>query len=115
MAAVVQPALSGMSWERIEEMLRQHCVLNDIAHELTVASRELREISRQLRYANADLRELLQETLLNALSRSEHRKDQAPSASVCATFMTPSWASGITRSSRARVSGGKDQRKPGKL
>ena len=76
MAAAVQPARSGMSWERIEEMSRQHRALSDIADELTVTSRELREISRKLRYANADLREFLQETLLNALSRREHRHDQ---------------------------------------
>ncbi len=77
MAAAVQPVRSGMSWERIEELSRQHLALSATARSLIQESRELRGISRTLRYANADLREFLQENTLNILSRCEHWQDRA--------------------------------------
>ncbi len=78
MAAAAQPVRCGLSWERIEEMSRQHQALSDTARALIQDSRELRGISRTLRYANADLREFLQENRLNILSRCEHWQDRAP-------------------------------------
>lgn len=67
-----------MSWERIEEMSHQSHILSAAARSLIQDSRELREISHALIQENGDLREFLQENMLNTLGRWEDWQDRAP-------------------------------------
>lgn len=78
MSAASQPARSGVSWERIEEMLWQSQDLIATARALSATSRDVQEVSRLLLQENADLRDFLLETMLDVWSRREYRQDQAP-------------------------------------
>ena len=63
---------------RIEEMSYQSHILSAAARSLIQDSRELREISHALIQENGDLREFLQENMLNTLGRWEDWQDRAP-------------------------------------
>ncbi len=63
----------------LDELMEETRSLVEVAYENIVMARELRELSRNLRYDNSDLRELLREARLLALSRYHHWMEQRSS------------------------------------
>lgn len=79
MAAASKPALFGLPWERIQELVRCNQVLRINARGLRARSAELRDHSYLLQQENANFREFLAETMLSTWSTREHWRDRKDS------------------------------------